>query len=190
MQLSNTAGANIATFIFTDVPGTPNSVFVMTTPNGPNVRSEVVGVDYANNKITLKDSVFLTYSNVAYVAANANTKIINIKAITNAYNVMNNGVYSNTAYPLKDIVFAGDTIKISTNTFTVSSVNYQTGILYTTSNVTSNIANSFVSVNRTIQASGKSVRIIGPIGLEYVPELITEDGLTITTENGSILILE
>jgi len=190
VQLSNTAGANIATFIFTDVPGTPNSVFVMTTPNGPNVRSEVVGVDYANNKITLKDSVILTYSNVAYVTANANTNIINIRAITNSYNVMNNGVYSNTAYPLKDIVFAGDTIKISTNTFTVSSVNYQTGILYTTSNVTSNIANSFVSVNRTIQSSGKSVRIIGPIGLEYVPELITEDGLTIITENGSILILE
>jgi hypothetical protein len=103
---------------------------------------------------------------------------------------MNNGVYSNTAYPLKDIVFAGDTIKISTNTYTVSSVNYQTGILYVSANVTSNIANSFVSVNRTIQASGKSVRIIGPIGLEYVPELITEDGLTIITENGSILILE
>jgi hypothetical protein len=190
VSFSNTAGANIATFIFTDVPGTPNSVFAMTTPHGPNVRSEVVGVDYANNKITLKDSVFLTYSNVAYVAANANTKIINIKAITNAYNVMNNGVYSNTAYPLKDIVFAGDTIKISTNTFTVSSVNYQTGILYVSANVTSNIANSFVSVSRTIQASGKSVRIIGPIGLEYVPELITEDGLTITTENGSIIILE
>ena len=190
VQLSNTAGANIATFIFTDVPGTPNSVFVMTTSKGPNVRSEVVGVDYANNRITLKDSVILTYSNVAYVTANANTNIINIRAITNSYNVMNNGVYSNTAYPLKDIVFAGDTIKISTNTFTVSSVNYQTGILYVSSNVTSNIANSFVSVNRTIQSSGKSVRIIGPIGLEYVPELITEDGLTIITENGSILILE
>jgi hypothetical protein len=72
----------------------------------------------------------------------------------------------------------------------VSSVNYQTGILYVSANVTSNIANSFVSVNRAIQASGKSVRIIGPIGLEYVPELITEDGLTIITENGSILILE
>ncbi len=190
VQLSNTAGANIATFIFTDVPGTPNSVFVMTTTNGPNVRSEVVGVDYANNKITLKDSVILTYSNVAYVTANANTNIINIRAITSSYNVINNGVYSNTAYPLKDIVFAGDTIKISTNTYTVSSVNYQTGILYVSANVTSNIANSFVSVSRTIQASGKSVRIIGPIGLEYVPELITEDGLTITTENGSILILE
>ena len=190
VQLSNTAGANIATFIFTDVPGTPNSVFAMTTPSGPNVRSEVVGVDYANNTITLKDSVILTYSNVAYVTANANTNIINIRAITSSYNVINNGVYSNTAYPLKDIVFAGDTIKISTNTYTVSSVNYQTGILYVSANVTSNIANSFVSVSRTIQASGKSVRIIGPIGLEYVPELITEDGLTITTENGSILILE
>lgn len=188
--LSNTAGANIATFIFTNQPAIPNSVFYMSTSHGPNVRSEVVGVDYANNIITLKDSVFLTYSNVAYVSANANTKIINIRAITNSYNVMNNGVYSNTAYPLKDIVFAGDLIKISTNTYTVSSVDYEHGILYTSANVTSNIANSFVSVNRTIQASGKSVRIIGPIGLEYVPELTTEDGLSITTEDGSILILE
>lgn len=188
--LSNTAGANIATFIFTNQVSVPNSVFYMSTSHGPNVRSEVVGVDYANNIITLKDSVFLTYSNVAYVSANANTKIINIRAITNSYNVMNNGVYSNTAYPLKDIVFAGDLIKISTNTYTVSSVDYEHGILYTSANVTSNIANSFVSVNRTIQASGKSVRIIGPIGLEYVPELTTENGLSITTEDGSILILE
>ncbi|NCX06304.1 MAG: hypothetical protein EBW68_11075, partial [Actinobacteria bacterium] len=188
--LSNTAGANIATFIFTNQSGIPNSVFYMSTSHGPNVRSEVIGVDYANNLITLKDSVFLTYSNVAYVSANANTKIINIRAITNSYNVMNNGVYSNTAYPLKDIVFAGDLIKISTNTYTVSSVDYEHGILYTSANVTSNIANSFVSVNRTIQASGKSVRIIGPIGLEYVPELVTEDGFSLTTEDGSILILE
>ena len=188
--LSNTSGANIATFIFTNVIGTPNSVFVMTTPHGPNVRSEVIGVDYANNIVTLKDSVFLTYSNVAYVTANANTNIINIKSITNSYNVINNGLYSNTAYPLKDIVFAGDLIRISTNTYTVSSVDYQNGIVYTTANVTSNIANSFVSVNRTLEASGKSVRIIGPIGLEYIPELSTEDGLSITTENGSIIILE
>lgn len=190
LLLSNTAGANIATFIFTNIPGTPNSVVGITSTHGPNIRSEVVGVDYANNIVTLKDSVFLTYPNVAYVTANANTKIINIKAITNSYNVINNGHYSNTAYPLKDIVFTGDTIKISTNTYTVSSVDYEHGILYTSANVTSNIANSFVSVNRTLIASGKSVRIIGPIGLEYVPELVTEDGFSLTTEDGSILILE
>lgn len=188
--LSNTAGANIATFIFTNVPGTPNTVIGITTPHGPNIRSEVVGVDYANNIVTLKDSLFLTYSNVAYVSANANSNRINIRAITNSYNVINNGVYSNTAYPLKDIVFAGDSIKISTNTYTVSSVNYEQGVLFTSSNVTSNIANAFVSVTRTVRASGKGVRIIGPIGLEYVPELVTENGLTITTEDGRIIILE
>ena len=47
-----------------------------------------------------------------------------------------------------------------------------------------------LSVNRTFDALGRNVKIVGPIGLQYVPELTTESGLSITTEDGKIIILE
>ena len=92
-------------------------------------------------------------------------------------------------YPIKDIVFAGDTIKIANNTNkTVGSVDYINSKIYLTSNLSNN-ADSYLSVNRTLSANDASVIIYGPIGLEYTPELTTENGLTLTTEDGKIIIL-
>ena len=34
-----------------------------------------------------------------------------------------------------------------------------------------------------------NVQIFGPVGLQYLPEFITEDGKTIITEDGNILVL-
>ena len=187
VQLTNVSGANIANFIFTNIPFTPNSVIQISPTNGPNVRSEVYGVNVASNTVTLKESVWLTYPNIAYATANSNTNIINITQLTYSYNIINNGNYSNTMYPFKDMVYAGDTIQISNNIYTVSTVDYIQNIIYTTSNVASNIANSLLSVNRTFNT--KSVTIIGPVGLEYVPDITTEQGDLIITEDGNNLIL-
>lgn len=182
IHFTNVPGANIATFIFAS-----NSILEITPPNGPNVRSQVINVDYANNNVTLADNTWLTFANVAYVTANSGSNVINISSLTGTYNIVNNGNYSNTSYPLKDIVFAGDKVLIDNNTSRiVNSVDYVNGRIYLTSNLTAN-ANSLMAVNRTFSTT--FVRIFGPLGTVYIPELGTESGQSLTTEDNSILLL-
>ena len=33
------------------------------------------------------------------------------------------------------------------------------------------------------------VKILGPVGTQYIPELVTQNGISITTQDGKILIL-
>jgi len=87
-----------------------------------------------------------------------------------------------------DIVYAGDLVQVNSIVYTVSSVNYTGGIITVANNFTSN-ANGFMTVNRTLTASDGQIVIYGPLGLAYTPELITEDGQLLTTEDGNILIL-
>jgi hypothetical protein len=188
IKFNNLAGANIANFIFTGQIGIPNSVLEITNTNSPNVKAQVIAVDYVANTVTINENLWLTYPNVAYVTARSGSNQINILSVTNAYDIINNGIYSNTKYPMMDIVYAGDTIKLGSNTYSVKSVNYVGGIIYTTTNFASNVANSLLSVNRTYNSS--QVKIYGAVGLEYIPELTTENGDSITTEDGKILILE
>jgi hypothetical protein len=184
IQLNNLAGADISTFIF------PYYSYIKIIPvNGPNVYSYVTSVVTSANTVTIASNIWLTYSNVAVVTGTTGTNTINITSITNSYNVINNGIYSNTAYPLKDIVYAGDKILVDNNTSkVVSSVDYILGKIYLTTNLTSS-ANSFLSVSRTFTAAGDKVEIYGPIGTQYIPQLTTEAGQTITTEDGNILLL-
>jgi hypothetical protein len=140
-----------------------------------------------SDTITLDDTYWLTYSNVAIVTANSGSNVINITSLTGKYDIINNGVYSNTAYPLKDIVFAGDYVLIDNNgSNLVTSVDYVNGKIVVASNFTAN-ANSYLTVNRTFVAT--DVKIYGPTGIQYIPELITEDGNTLVTEAGNIILL-
>lgn len=162
IQFNNLYGANIAEFI------TTNSHIQILTDNGPNIGSYVESIDYANNRITLTDYTWLTYSNVATITGESGTNIINItEVLTDSYNIINNGTYSNTAYPLMDIVYAGDKVLVANNTSkTVDSVDYEAGIIYLTSNLTSN-ANSTLSVNRTFAAQ-TAVTIVENIDEQYL----------------------
>ena len=188
VKFSNLAGANIAELIFA---GT--TILSLEPTHGPSIMSEVISVNHQSDTVTVASNVWLTYANVATVTANAGSNAINITSLTGAYNIMNNGVYSNTAYPLKDIVYTGDTVLIANNTQkTVKSVDYANGIIYLTSNL-SNIANSYLSVNRTFLAnssiSSDQIRIYGPVGTTYIPQLATEDGQIIVTEDDRIILL-
>ena len=184
VQFGDLAGADISTFIF------PYFSYLRITPtNGPYVYSRVIAVDSVAKTATLDSSVWLTFSNVATVTANSGSNTINITSVTGAYDIINNGNYSNTAYPMKDIVFAGDKVLVDNNTSkVVSSVDYINGKIYLTSNLSAS-ANSLLSVNRTTTSLDGSVRIFGPLGSQYIPQLITEDGNTVTTEDGRILLL-
>lgn len=181
------AGTNIANFIFA------NTTLIDIKSVRQSIRSEIISVNASANTVTIKDNVWLTFANVATIYANSNTNIINITTITDTYDQVNGGVYSNTMYPMMDIVYAGDTVRVANNADkTVSSVDYINGKIYLTTNLTSNSI-SYLSVNRKLIANnsqaGSEIVLYGPIGLEYVPELVTEQGITITTEDNKTIIL-
>ena len=168
----------------------------MAPTNGPDIYSGIKSIDYANNQVTLTESIFLTYGNVAYATGTSGSSTINIsKVYTDSYNIVNDGAYSNTSYPLKDMIYAGDQILMANNTAkTVSSVNYATGVITLTSSLTAN-SNSNVSVSRTFSAGGSlanklQVKIYGNIGSQYYSQLITENGNFIITENEQTILID
>ncbi len=176
-------GANLENFIAS------NNNLLITLSNGFQIASEVdtVNVSASSNTVTLKDNVWLTYANVASVTANSGSNVINIVSLTGSYNIVNNGEYSNTQYPLKDIVYAGDKVLVANNTEkTVQSVDWAGGTVTLTSSL-ANTVNSFMSVQRTVLTS--DVIIYGPIGIASTPELVTQNNQTIITQDNDILLI-
>ena len=149
--------ANLNNFI------TSNSVITVTTTQGYGIYSEILSANTSANTITLKDNVWLTFANVAYVTANASSNTIKISSLTGQYDIINNGNYSNTAYPLMDIVRTGDNVIVANNIYqTVSYVDYVNNIIYLSANLTNNV-NSSMSVNRTLTANAAYVKIFKPV---------------------------
>jgi hypothetical protein len=68
----------------------------------------------------------------------------------------------------------------------VSNVDYINNKIYVPTNFAAN-SNSYLTVNRTFIAT--DVKIYGPTGVQYIPELTTESGDTLLTENGNIILL-
>lgn len=183
IQFNNLAGANLANIVFS------NSIISFVTANNDTVYSEVNTINFVANTVTLTSNVWMAFANVANITANSGSNVINIKSLTNSYNIVNNGVYSNTLYPLKDIVRAGDTVLIANNSqANVLSVDYINNKITLTSNLTNN-SNSYLSVSRTLSAYGNKVIIYGPVGTQYYPQIITESGDLITTEDGAFILL-
>ena len=181
VHFNNLAGANLAQIMFV------GNILEITPTNGPYVKSEITFVDYTSNTVTLKENTWLTFANVANIQANSGSNVINILSLTGSYDIINNGLYSNTQYPLKDIVYAGDKISIANNTpLTVQSVDYLNDKIIVTGTITS-YSNSLMSVNRTV--STNNVRIFGTVGIQYVPQLSTQDGNIIITQDGNIILL-
>jgi hypothetical protein len=183
VDFSNLYGANLNSFI-----SSTNSLRFLTA-NNDYIQSEIVSANTSANTVTLKDNVWLSFANVAYISANAGSNSIYVSSLTGSYDIINNGIYTNPNYPLMDIVRAGDKILIDNNAIQiVSSINYVTNIIKISSNLTSN-TNSFMSVNRTLTAYDGSVSIFGPVGQQFYPEITDESGNSIVTEDGSLLIL-
>lgn len=186
IQFNDLAGANIADFIFA------NSTITVSSPVGPNISSSIVSIDPVSNTVTLTEHTWLTFSNVATITANAGSNVINITSLTGSFDIINNGQYRDMDAPLKDIVVAGDEVLIGNivggEIKTVADVDYVQNKVYLTTNLSSD-ANTFMSVNRTLNAIGGSIIIYGPIGLQYIPQLATEDGRILTTEDGRIILL-
>ena len=184
IKLTNLASANAQQFIFS------NSTIYITTANGDNYSLEVSSIPSPNTVIT-KNNVWVAFANVAYVSANANSNVINIISVTNSYNLVNDGVYTNPNVPLMDIVRVGDSVLVANNSAqTVTQINYTAGLIYLSGNTTNTVSNGFMSASRTITATDRNVLIFGPVGTQFIPELVTQDGsYLITDQNGNILLL-
>lgn len=189
IQFNNIGSSNLANFL-----SVGNTRVAITPTNGPSIDAKVIAIDSTSNTATLDSNTWLTFANVAIATATSGANVINITNLTGAYDIINNGKYSNTAYPLKDIIFAGDTVNIGTNTTkTVNYIDYANGKIYLTSNITAN-ANTYLTVNRTFVANSTlnydQIKLYGPVGQQYInPYLTTEDGIIITTEDDQILLV-
>jgi hypothetical protein len=176
-------------------PGYGPTSYIPTTTTTLNRAEDVAtstkGIKYPT--VSLDGDVWLTYPSVALVSGNAGSDIVSVKSLTGSYDYINNGDYSNTSYPLFDIVKTGDTVYISNNlSTTVKTVDAVNGIITLNTNLTSNVSgsNGFMSINRNISEIENYVRIYGPIGVEYLSEIGTESGDNIATETGSIITIE
>ena len=142
------AGANIANI------ATSGSIINLIQNNGPNVFSKIISVNQASNTATIQDNVFLSFANVATANVLISNNRINILSITNEYDLINNGEYSNTSNKIRDIIFNNDRIRVvsGVNVFhgTVTSINYSNNVIFanTTIPFSSNSAN--ISVGRNI----------------------------------------
>ena len=187
IKFNNKLGSNLEDFIFPNV-----STIEIKNNRGVNIKSLVVDVNDAQDSITIASNVWLTFGNVAVVTGTSGTNTLNITSLTGQFDYENNGVYSNTSYPLKDIVYTGDSIKVNNNIYTVKSVNYSDDQIVLTTNLSSN-ENTLLSVKRNFIAnstiSSNQIKIFGPIGLQYIPEITTEDGITLTTEDDRTILL-
>ncbi len=169
----------------------PGSLISLIQNNGPNVFSEIISVDYTSNTAIISDNVIMSFANVATANVVVSNNRINILSTTGEYDVINNGEYSNTANEIRDIIFAGDRIRVvsGANTFhgTVSWINYSNNVIgaNTTIPFTSNSAN--VSIGRTIATS--NVQFFNSLGTVFYPELITQDGLNLITQDNKEIIL-
>jgi hypothetical protein len=185
IKFTNLSGANIAAIMNV---GTKISV---THDYGPNVFSQIISVNDASNTVVISDNVFLSFANVATANVLTSNNRINITSLTGEYNIINNGEYSNTANPMRDIVFVGDRIRVvnGASTFhgTVTYVSYSNNVIFanTTLGFTSTSAN--VSIGRTL--SGTDVNIYNSLGTVFYPELLTQDNREITTQDGRTLLL-
>jgi len=163
IKFNNLYNANLANLV-------TNTSISIHSDNGLNVYSEIVSANLLSNTVTIASNVWLTFANVATVIGSSGSNTINIGTLTNTYDGVNDGKYSNTAYPLMDIIRSGDIVLVANNTVkTVDYVDYFTGngVIYLTSNLSSD-ANSYLSVNKTIHTDGANVRFYTPIGQQYV----------------------
>ena len=189
IRITSTYGDVITSNVAYVSPGPADDLLSLT--GSEDILAETGSEDFMleNNGtyITLNDNIWMAFNNVAYASANAGSNMINITSLTGSFNIVNNGNYTNPANPLLDIIRVGDTILVNNMTAMVSSINYGNTTLFLTKTLPYGASNALLSVSRNYLST--NVQIFGPVGLQYLPEFITEDGKTIITEDGNILVL-
>ena len=173
-------GTNLANVIFS------NTTIRFVNNNGEQVYSEVNKVDYANNKVVLRNNVWLTFANVANGSISAGGNQINISNVyTSSFNVFNNGVYLNSN-PLADMIHIGDYVKLNNVVKLVTSVDYINNII-TVNSAFTYASSGNISLNRSMTANTPNVQLFGPLGQQYESLLTLENGDYLVTEDSYTL---
>jgi hypothetical protein len=180
INFGNLVGADLRDFI------SPHVYVSMTTEDGDGFFSEVLEVN--EDSLVVDDYKWLTFGNVAVISTESGSNAINIVSLTGSFDIINNGFYSNTDYPLKDIIHTGDEILLSDQqSFVVTGVDYDNDIIYTNIPSTLDVSEELLSVKRTITTS--DFRIYTTAGNNYQAELLTENGDKLVTEDLNIITI-
>ncbi len=158
---------------------------------GPNVYSRIIAVSNTSNTVIIADNVYLRFANVAYANLVNSSSKITIPSLTGQYDLINNREYKYPLTKMRDIFCPGDQIRANSGansyTGTVTYVSYSNNVLFVTPSPSFNANTALVSSGRDIQSN--DVFIYNSLGTVFYPELTTEAGDTITTQNGTRLIL-
>lgn len=158
---------------------------------GPNVYSRIIAVSNTSNTVIIRDNVYLRFANVAYGNVVSSSNVMTISSLTGQYDLINNGEYKYPLTKIRDIFCVGDQIRANSGansyTGTVTYVSYSNNVLFVTPSPSFNANTALVSNGRDIQSD--DVFIYNSLGTVFYPELTTEAGDTITTEDGRRLIL-
>lgn len=179
IKLTNVIAGNIGNTIAT------NSIVYFSSTNNVKFYSTVIKVDYANNQLIMKDSVFLTYPNVAVGYANASSNVINITSVTGQFDG-NFGDYD-AMTRANNIIYVGDSVSLNSGPYYKVTNVFANGNISVANNTFGPINNALITVNKN--ANTQSVLVYDVIGLYNYPELTTESGYSIITESGNLLLV-
>ena len=185
IHFGSLVGANIGQII------NVGSIISITQNQGPNVYSGVLSVNYTTNNAVISDNVFTSFANVATATVRPSNNRINILSLTGQYDLINNGEYSNTQNKLRDIAFIGDRIRVVSGASvfhgTITYVSYSNNVIFANTTLSFASNNAMISIARDIVST--SVIIYNTLGSVFYPELTTQSGQILTTQDNRILIL-
>jgi hypothetical protein len=146
----------------------------------------------ASNTAVIRDNVFLRYANVAFANTQASNTKINITSITDQYDIINNGEWSNTQNKLQDLAFIGDEIRVYANassdyTGTITYVSYSNNAIFVTPAPSFAANNANVWIGRNLVST--NINIYNFLGDPGTPYLITENGDVLITQDNEVITL-
>jgi hypothetical protein len=179
-------GANIANFI------NVNTIISVSNTHGPNLFSKVTSVNFTSNTVTVSDNVFLRFANVAFANTRSSNTQINITAITDQYDIVNNGEWSNTQNKLQDLAFIGDQIRVYANaasdyTGTITYVSYSNNAIFVTPAPTFAANNANVWIGRNLVST--NINIYNILGDPGTPYLTAQNGDVLITQDNEVITL-
>lgn len=180
------SGANIANFI------NVNTIISVSSATGPNLHSRITSVDPTTNTVVVRDSIFLRFANVAKGNLVTSNTRINITEITNQYDLINNGEYSNTQNKFRDIAFAGDNVRIYHNsssiyTGTITYVEYSNNVIFVSPAPSFNGNNALITLGRDLIST--DIHIYNTLGVPGTPYLVTQNGDVLISQDNKVITL-
>ena len=173
---TNTSGANVANVVFA------NSYLTIYPNYGKPYYSMVTKT--TANTITLLDDWIISVPNVAVASASANSNVINISSLTNAWNIATGNIvsYISDFMNIYDLVsFDGTTYK------TITHVDQGTGTRIFVNSAYPSAQTGFLSFKANVVTS--NVWVSGIVATPEVTDITDELGEPIAAEDGTILLI-